>query len=142
MIVKAYISGALTGIDHLPGLKKFYEDLAEVCGSHSITAYVPHLQTDPKNSPQISPQDIYAIDRKQVCESNLVIAYVGFPSLGVGQEIEIARENDIPVLLLMECDAVVSRMARGNTAVVAEIRFTDYQDALNQLSQWLKDWRI
>ncbi len=38
-------------------------------------------------------------------------------------------------------DRRISRMARGNPAVVAEIHFTDQDDALHQLSHWLKEWK-
>ena len=68
------------------------------------------------------------MDRLQVEKSQIVLAYVGVPSLGVGQELEIAREKNIPIVLLMEKNAVISRMARGNPMVTAEIRFSDFQD--------------
>ena len=141
MSVKVYVSGPLTGIDHLEDLKKFYEDIAAVCVKESIQAYVPHLFTDPIRNPLMTAQEVYALDRKHVKESNLVLAYVGMPSIGVGQEIEIARERNIPVVLLFEAGAKVSRMARGNPAVIAEICFTDFSDALQQLSQWLHEWK-
>jgi hypothetical protein len=139
--MKVYVSGPLTGIDNLAELKTFYEKMAAVCAAENIEAYVPHLWTDPLKNPHMTPQEVYALDRQRVSESNLVLAYVGVPSIGVGQEIEIAREKNIPIVLLMEKDAKVSRMARGNPAVIIEIRFSDFQDGLAQLSQWLHEWR-
>lgn len=141
MKITAYVSGALTGGDEIETLKKFYEQVAEVCVSEGIEAYVPHLISDPIGNPNMTPEEVYDLDRKQVTDSNLLIAYVGYPSLGVGQEIEIAREKNIPVVLLMEKDRRISRMARGNPAVVAEIHFTDFPDALRQLSLWLREWK-
>ncbi len=140
MTTKIYVSGPLTGIEHLDQLKHFYEEIARVCAEQHINAYVPHLYTDPVKNAHMTPQEVYAIDRKNVKQSNLVLAYVGMSSIGVGQEIEIAREKNIPVVLLFEHNAVVSRMARGNPAVIAEIRFSDFNDALAQLSQWLQEW--
>ncbi len=142
MIVKAYVSGPLTGIDNLESLKKFYVDIARVCAGEKIDAYVPHLFTDPVKNPAMTARDVYEIDREKVVSSDLVIAYVGAPSLGVGIEIEIACENNVPVLLLMENAAQVSRMARGNPGVAAEIRFQDFDDALIQLSTWLHNQEI
>ena len=138
---RAYVSGVLTGVESLDVLKKFYEDISRVCAAEGVAAYVPHLVTDPVKNAEFTPKEVYELDRLHVIESNLVIAYVGVPSLGVGQEIEIARENGIPVLLLMEKDAKISRMARGNPAVIAEIRFDDFRDALKQLSLWLREWK-
>ena len=139
---RVYVSGVLTGVDNLNELKKFYEEIAEVCSAAGMEAYVPHLYSDPVKNPQMTPREVYVLDRQRVSESDLVIAYAGAPSLGVGQEIEIARENELPVVLLMEKNAVISRMARGNPAVIAEIRFTDFQDALLLLAKWLQEWKV
>jgi nucleoside 2-deoxyribosyltransferase len=141
MKITAYVSGALTGGDEITLLKHFYERIAETCKSVGIEAYVPHLVSDPIGNPNMTPEEVYDLDRRQVLDSNLLVAYVGYPSLGVGQEIEIARENNIPVVMLMENDRRISRMARGNPAVVAEIHFADHDDALHQLSHWLKEWK-
>lgn len=141
MTTRAYISGPLTGMDNISTLKKFYEEMAEVCKAESIEAYVPHLSTDPIQNPNMTAQEVYKLDQTQVAAANIVLAYVGSPSLGVGQEIEIAREHNVPVLLLMETDAKISRMARGNPAVIAEIRFSGFQDALQQLSLWMHEWQ-
>lgn len=141
MKITAYVSGALTGGDEIETLKKFYEQVAEVCVREGIEAYVPHLISDPIGNPNMTPEEVYDLDRKQVTDSNLLIAYVGYPSLGVGLEIEIAREKNIPVVLLMEKERRISRMARGNPAVVAEIHFSDFSDALRQLSIWLREWK-
>jgi 2'-deoxynucleoside 5'-phosphate N-hydrolase len=141
MKIKAYVSGVLTGGSEIESLKHFYEQVAAVCMAEGIDAYVPHLVSDPTENPGMSPEEVYDIDRRQVLESNLLIAYVGLPSLGVGQEIEIAREKNIPVVLLMEKDRKISRMARGNPVIIAEIHFSDFEDALSQLAAWLREWK-
>lgn len=99
---KAYISGSLTGVDNstLLKLKRFYEDIADLCREFDINPYVPHLKSDPITHPDLSPSEVYEMDRKEVLGSDIVIAYVGIPSFGVGIEIEIARENNIPVILI------------------------------------------
>jgi 2'-deoxynucleoside 5'-phosphate N-hydrolase len=141
MTIKVYVSGPLTAVDHIAELKLFYEKIAAVYASENIDAYVPHILTDPLKNPLMTPQEVYDLDRQHVCESDLVLAYVGLPSIGVGQELEIARENNIPIVLLMEKDAQVSRMARGNPALIAEIQFDDFHDGLSKLSRWLKEWQ-
>lgn len=131
---QVYISGALTGVSKPDALKDFYEAIAEVCEKANMQPYVPHLVSDPTQNPDMTPKEVYKLDRDKVAHSDLVIAYVGVPSLGVGSEIEIARENNVPVILLMEKTAHVSRMVRGNPAVIAGLRFSDYDDGLKQLS--------
>ncbi len=138
MFRTVYVSGVLTGPADLDALKAFYEDIARVCEQAGIEAYVPHRVSDPIQRPDLTPREVYELDRGKVAASDLIIAYIGFPSLGVGMEIEIARQHHRPVLLLMEEHARVSRMARGNPAVVAEIRFSDFPDALRQLAEWLR----
>jgi hypothetical protein len=139
MIRRVYISGALTGLPSPEATKAFYEALAGVCAEAGITAYVPHLSTDPLKYPELSSQDVYALDRSQVLASDLVIAYTGFPSLGVGMELEIAHQARIPVLLLVEGGMPLSRMARGCPAVIGEIFFDTQDVALERLRSWLGD---
>ena len=102
-----------------------------------IEAYVPHLVSDPLKNPTMTPREVYELDRNQVANSNLIIVYAGVPSFGVGMEVEIASEYKVPVILLMEKSAQVSRMVRGNPTVIAELRFDGFSDALGQLANWL-----
>lgn len=136
---KVYISGPLTAIPDLEGLKRFYESLADVCSGLGMEPYVPHTRSDPILNRDLSPAEVYRMDRDQVEAAGLVIAYVGAPSLGVGMELEIAHQCGIPVLLLVEAGAAISRMARGSPAVVAELRFQDRDEALLQVAGWLQE---
>ena len=88
---KAYISGALTGLSKDSNMKEFYEKVAEIVDLvlGIGTAYVPHKHTDPIKDPDITPEEVYRVDKGRVCESDIVIAYVGIPSLGVGAELEM-----------------------------------------------------
>jgi hypothetical protein len=139
MIWRVYISGALTGLPRPEATKAFYEALADVCAGAGMTAYVPHLSTDPLRYPELSSQEVYALDRSQVLASDLVIAYTGFPSLGVGMELEIAHQASIPVLLLAEEGTPLSRMARGCPAVIGEIFFNAQDEALERVRSWLRE---
>ena len=85
MKITAYVSGALTGGDEIELLKHFYERIAETCKGVGIEAYVPHLVSDPIGNPNMTPDEVYDLDRRQVLASNLLVAYVGYPSLGVGR---------------------------------------------------------
>lgn len=136
-----YISGALTGIDNLDTVKAFYTAIGSLCDEIGFQSYVPHLNTDPINHPNISPRQVFDTDKHQVSKSNLVIAYIGYASLGVGMELAYADTNAIPIILLYERGKVISRFPRGIPTVFSEIEFKDYKDALTQLESVLKQWR-
>lgn len=138
---KAYISGALTGIENSAAIKDFYEAIGSLCEEMGFRAYVPHLKTDPINNPDVSPHQVFDLDKHQVSTSDLVIAYLGFPAFGVGMELAYAETNSIPIILLYEKGKYVSRFPRGIPTVVSEIQFNDYEDALAQLKSVLVQWR-
>jgi 2'-deoxynucleoside 5'-phosphate N-hydrolase len=130
---KVYISGALTGIDQPTLIKGFYESVGLLCQKIGFQAYVPHINTDPIDHPNISPYQVFDNDKREVSNSDLVIAYVGYPSIGVGMELAYAETNAIPIILLYEKEKIVSRFPRGIPTVISQVEFTNYQDALTQL---------
>ena len=132
-----YISGALTGIDNQESIKAFYESIGLLCQELGLNAYVPHLHTDPVKHPHVTPDQVFTKDKNQVINSDLLIAYIGYPSFGVGMEIAYAETKNIPTILLYEKDKTVSRFPRGIPHKIAEIQFEDYEDALNQLRKVL-----
>ena len=77
------------------------------------------------------------MDRARVSEADIMIAYVGVPSFGVGLEIEFARQAGTKVILLYAESDTVSRLPRGNPAVVHEIVLSDFNQALGKLDKYL-----
>ena len=115
---QVYISGAN---------KELYEILGvefEKCG---FSAYIPHQHTDP-----IKPGKVYQTDYRKIIESSLLVAYVGEPSLEVGQEIQIAAFHQIPILLIFEKEAKVSRMTLETPGVKQTFKFETFEN--------LKEW--
>ena len=133
-----YVSGALTGINNIEETKKFYEAIGIVCQEVGFDVYIPHLYTDPINAPNITPQEVFKKDKEQVTRADLVIAYLGYPSLGVGMEIAYAEMNNIPIILMYEEDKIISRFPRGIPTKLCEIKFNTYEDALKQLQEVLE----
>ena len=121
----AYIAGALTSVADVPRARLFYELIAEIAAACGLVPYLPHRATDPVVQAEADPRSVYAIDRAYIERSVLVIAYAGTPSFGVGIEVEIAREHGVPVILVAERDAMVSRLLVGSPAVVEVVRFGD-----------------
>ncbi|MEO1433285.1 MAG: XRE family transcriptional regulator [Cyanobacteria bacterium J06633_8] len=139
--IRVYISGALTGIENSEVIKSFYEDIGSLCKNMGFESYVPHLNTDPINHPNIDPTKVFETDKHQVGMSNLVIAYLGFPSFGVGMELAYAENKGISVILLYETDKSISRFPRGIPTIFSEIKFHNYKDALSKLEKVLKEWK-
>ena len=131
--MKVYISGALTGVENVAEAKAFYEALGVLSEQLGFLSYVPHLTTDPINNPDVTPRVVFETDKNQVIQSDLVIAYIGFPSIGVGMELAYAEVNAIPIILLYERDKLISRFPRGIPTLIAEIQFDSFDDALAQL---------
>lgn len=137
---KVYVSGALTEVENPVVVKTFYEAIGSLCEEMGLQAYVPHLNTDPIHNPDVTPRQVFEIDKHKVSTSDLIIAYINSPSVGVGMELAYAETNDIPIILLYERGRRVSRFPRGIPTVVSEIRFNDYEDALVQLKSSLAQW--
>jgi hypothetical protein len=125
LVGEAYISGALTALEDAPRTKLFYEVIAEIAEGAGLRAYLPHRVTDPVAAANIEPRTVYEIDRAHVTAARVVIAYAGIPSFGVGIEVELAREQRVPVIVVAERDRPVSRLLLGNPAVIEMVRFAD-----------------
>jgi nucleoside 2-deoxyribosyltransferase len=141
-MLKIYISGALTGIENSTEIKAFYEAIGSLCQEIGFQAYVPHLKTDPTNNPDVSPRQVFETDKHQVTASDLVIAYLGYPSFGVGMELAYAETKNIPLVLLYERGKNISRFPRGIPTVISEIQFSGYEDALARLRSILEQWSV
>ena len=122
---EAYVSGALTALEDGARMRLFYELLAEVVESAGLRAYLPHRVSDGVAAAHLEARAVYDIDRAHVTSARVVVAYAGVASFGVGIEVELAREHNVPVVLVVERDRTVSRLLLGNPAVVDVVRFAD-----------------
>jgi 2'-deoxynucleoside 5'-phosphate N-hydrolase len=137
-----YVSGALTGVDNPLEIKDFYESIGVLCQTIGLRCYVPHVNTDPIDNPDITPQQVFETDKFEVSQADLVIAYVGIPSLGVGMELAYAEIQETPIVILYEKGKKISRFPRGIPTIIAELQFTGYEDALEQLKSILIEWSL
>jgi hypothetical protein len=134
---KIYISGALTGVSASSNIKKTYESIANVAETVCSTVYVPHMNTDPVKNADVTPEIVWRIDHYHVTTADVVIAYLGMPSLGVGQELEIARVGNAKIIGWWYKGENVSRMALGNPAVKHTIEAENEEDLLKELKKVL-----
>lgn len=139
---RVYVSGALTGLNSENScMKEFYEGIAKVVDEvlGPDTAYVPHKHTDPIKHPNVTPEEVYQIDSERVCESDLIIAYIGAASTGTGIELGIAKCHGIPILLLYMKGETVSRLPKGMVSKTNICEYTSEEQALNWVKQKIKE---
>jgi hypothetical protein len=136
-INKIYVAGALTHANDK--IKETYLKIAEIFKIICDDIYVPHAKgTDSVNHPDVMPEEVWRLDERAVATSDLIIAYVGEPSLGTGGELEIARFNKIDIILWWFEGQKVSRLPRGNPAVIAQIEADDENDLYEKLNGLIK----
>ena len=141
-----YICGPLTELS--PELqektKRFYEHLANLCAEMTeCRAFVPH---DPIKNAVFTPQEVDAAERKQVCErTSLLLVIAVAPSWGGGIEVEMANRSGIPVIILCERNKLeqrkISRLLRGNPAVVSVIPYNTEEEVIEKLREELKNYK-
>ncbi len=128
-----YIAGTLTQAVSPEQIKKFYERIAEVVTQQGFEAYLPHKNTDPIQHAHISAREVYEKDYEMISNSDIMICFVGEPSLGVGTELEIAKNNDVKIILIYPEGQKISREALGNPAVAERIIYSSEEEALDKL---------
>jgi deoxycytidylate deaminase len=140
-ISKIYISGALTVQTGKKNMRKCYESIAALCSNFCSDVYVPHLAgTDPKDNPEISPAVVWKTDHRAIASSDLIIAYVGMPSLGVGAELEIARMSASDIIIWWYKGEKVTRMCLGNPSVKYAIEVENLIELEEKLRKILKEY--
>lgn len=79
--------------------RRLPEIIADICVSHGIAVFDPPKWISPSAiSPQ--PAEMYEFIRQLVFKSDLLVAVVDDPSLGVGMELQMAAGVSIPVVLV------------------------------------------
>lgn len=124
----AYISGPLQSAVDIEQARRFYEMLANVCCTCGCEAYLPHQRTDPVRHAETCARSVFARDLDAVSAADLIVAYVGAPSAGVGAELGIAYERRIPVIGLCGPEGVASRFIEGLLDSAPEARLVRYRD--------------
>ncbi len=143
----AYVCAPLTELSpkQQKPTKTFYENIADVC--EEVTgkrAFVPHEHYDPIKHSGFLPVEVDMAERHQVCErTSLLIVVAVAPSWGGGIEVEMANNADVPVMILCERKKLIqrkiSRLLRGNPAVIALIEYDTKKQALARFRVELKN---
>ena len=90
-----------------------------------------------------SDQEIYERDIKYLHQSDLVIAEISNPSLGVGYEIGYALNISKKVLCIYDEKCSVSKMITGNKDLNLLIKkYSDINSCINIIEKFIEDNRI
>jgi hypothetical protein len=111
--MKIYISGALQAASDLAAARQLYAFTATTLRERGYEVYVPHQNTDPEHARHLSPLDVYQHDLSVLIHSDVLVAFLTEPSLGVGAEVAIALEKNLRLLAFAEEGRSVSRFLEG-----------------------------
>lgn len=138
---KVYFCGSIRGGRGLQPLYAAVVGRLQALGFQVLTTHVAAadvLQQEWREG--VTAGDIYHRDLRWLAESDLVIAEVSTPSLGVGVEVTEALHLGKPVLVLCHEHVPLSAMIAGNEAL-RMIRYRDEADLWQQLDSELPVWR-
>ena len=113
----AYLSTALTGVSATARaeIDAGVAMVRSVCAADDVDldVYFPGDHTDPVRDVDVPPEAVFEIDRDRVKSADVLIAFAHVPSVGVGQELNMALASALPVVFLVPDGVRLSRMARG-----------------------------
>ncbi|MCK5739480.1 nucleoside 2-deoxyribosyltransferase [bacterium] len=137
--MKIYFAGSIRGGRHdqrfyanlIGFLKKFGPVLTEHVGAPDLLNM---------GESHLSDRDIWQRDMDWLIQSDVVVAEVSTPSLGVGYELGIAQAQKIPVLCLDRegADFRLSAMLSGNTSFTCQT-YTSPEVAFLQIDTFLAE---
>lgn len=111
--MKVYISGALMSATNLEENRKLYTEIADLCLRSNFQPYLPHLSSDPTKHFRLSDEMVFNKDLHNLIDSEIIIAYLDDPSLGVGAEIAIAKNKNKIIIGIHKDQNQISRFIIG-----------------------------
>ncbi len=137
-----YISGPLTELApcEQERVKRLYVRMADVAERVlGVRGFVPHEHFDPIANAGATPAEVDAVERKQVCEcTSCLVVLAEAPSWGGGIEVEMAHRSGVPVLVFCNREKLeqrrISRLLRGNPAVIGVYPFNEDEELLDTLA--------
>ena len=123
----AYFASCLTSLTEQEREALFREAavVRDTCEGIRAYLYEPANYTDPIRNQDLPPERVYAVDHAQVSRSHFVVLHARHPSHGAGQELEIAMNAGLPVVLLQPTGCRVSRMVLGSYARLHQVHYRD-----------------
>jgi transcriptional regulator with XRE-family HTH domain len=131
----AYFASCLTSLRDQERELLFREAalVRDACEGIRAYLYEPANYTDPVRNQSLPPETVYAIDHAQVSRSHFVVLHSRHPSHGAGQELEIAMNAGLPVILLQAAGSRVSRMVLGTYARLHQVHYENDEELTRKL---------
>ncbi len=113
-MIKIFFAGSIRGGRQLIPI---YQYIIRFLKTRGFTVISEHVAAEglEKVEAKLTEQEIYEKDANWIEESDLAVAEITVPSIGVGYEICHAVKHKKPVLCLYEAGAKASAMVLGNT---------------------------
>jgi nucleoside 2-deoxyribosyltransferase len=142
-VMKLYISGPLQSAEDLNAARTFYEALAKACDEDGWDVYLPHQNTDPIRNRTLSEAVVFDRDLEALYAADVVAAYIGRASSGVGAELGIAFSRKQPILGFYQRNERPSRFILGMLERSGQpvISFDDISDCCARVQMALRDLR-
>ena len=128
-----YLASPLTGIvrdaraeRELVRVITLLKESARSFRDPDMELYWPGDHTHPVKNPEISPQQVYLIDRSRASTYDFILLFCAAPSYGVGQENEIATQAGLPAIRLVP--KFISRMMSGSFLNAIDVGYTGSLD--------------
>jgi hypothetical protein len=137
---KVFISGALSSAQGTVRLEVFYERIGELCEGRGMEVFIPHRDANPERLDGFTNDLLYQSNMERLKSTDLIIAYAGLPSIGVGMEVQEACHLNIDVITLAEKGFPVSKPLQGCPSVMSHVAFKDFDDAIAQLEVIIGKW--
>lgn len=136
----AYFASGLTNPSESERAAIFSDSqvVREACEEIRAFLYEPRFFTDPFFNRTASPYEVYRTDHSQVSVSDFVVLHARHPSFGAGQELEIAKNAGIPVVLLQHRGVAVSRMVLGSPVRMHQVYFDSPEELRRELTAKLE----
>lgn len=143
LALRAYLACALSGLNETERQLIFTlsDVVSQACAQHNITLYEPRKATDPVHHPDVSDSQVWALDKKEVLASDLVIHLAHHPSTGSGEELAYAEGSMIPIMLISHSGTRVSRMVTGIPAIQIHLRYSEPEELREELGRRLSEIR-
>ena len=141
--LNAYLACGLTGLTGEQRQLMFHlsDIVALLCKEQNIDLYEPRKQTDPVHHPNVQDTEVFRTDRERVLRSDLLIHLCHYPSTGAGEELDIAYNALVPIILVSHSETRVSRMVTGIPGFKLEITYTEPEELRLQLRDRLIEVR-
>ena len=138
--MRIFFAGPLTSLQNPVKTRTFYDALGKAAKELGFEFFWAFKSgTDPILNPEVTPAEVYKRDTEELAKSDLMVAYAGESSTGTGEEIEFARQNNIPVVILYERIKPVSRMLQGNPIIKKELVYTTDEEGIRLFREFLTE---